>query len=583
VIETNLIPEEETIPPPAALPVRRGLLYPFMLLVCGMTLISVAASMEIRWITGQPWSAALLVLDDDDEGIPPDAYEVYAYPVVAHSPSDGDTIRELMRRFAETEGKGKDFKEHDETAIAVVMSTAEAAPLMASGRLPRPGAREALAGDLVPDGSFALQDGDHTVQYEVVGRLRGTVSGFTNAYMIVDDPIVEHSITPEDNIRWGWIVPDGWDRMDELRPWIGKNDPKVGGGESRDGESGPEDTPDMEPMDPESPDIEPAERPHLLAEPELAPLSPRDLAAQDEKYAGVTVVQRQIRTPAAVFWATLAGLVLVAGAGYSMTTRLCLRAGTVPGRWLGPLFCEIGARPKLWNILHASLYLLFFYAMAGGFALPEANYQVVQYVSGIFSKSGELGYVGDAYASGDILRAALATFNNNYVMQTLAMTVLVSLFGVPLGVIKTLGSFLLAGLALSPIWVDGASGYIFHSATMAMEFEGYIIACFGVLVWTVSVYRALVRSGSRMTSFLRGVQVFVSFLFATGAYGALLAFLGVMMWTMRVLGVLAAHDARRTALTTGARVLFAAAVASGMVLAVAALYEASTLILLVRG
>ena len=581
---------EETTIPPAAPPLRRGLLYPCMLLLCGMGLIAVAASMDAGWIAGKPWSAALLVLDDDDENIPPGAHEVYAYPVVTHSPSEGDTIREMMRQFADAQGQGGDFKLNDETAVAVVMSVGEAAPLLASGRLPRPGAREALAGDLVPEGYFTLRCGEDTVQFDVVGRLKRTVSGFTNSYLIVDDPAIEESITPDDDARPGWLVPDGWDHFDQFRPWIGKNDPEVGGSGTGDEDYGPDGegddgdgAPEMGPMNPDSPGMEPAERPQLFAEPELTPLSPKELGAKDEKYAGVTVVQRQIRVPADIFWTTLAGLIMVAAAGYSMATRICLRRSPASGGLLGPLFREIARRRRLWGTLHSLLYILFFYAMIAGFVLPEANYQVVQYVSGIFSKSGDLGYIGDAYASGDIVGAALATFNNNYIIQTLGMTMFISLLGIPAGAIKTAGSFLLAGLALSPIWVDGASGYVFHSVTMAMEFEGYIIACFAVLVWALCAYRALVRSGSRMGTFFRGVQMLACFLLATGIYGASLAVVGVLAWVLRVLGVLSAHDGRKSELAGGIRLLFAAALASGLVLAVAALYEAVTLILLVRG
>mgnify|MGYP006991939201 CR=1 FL=1 len=529
---------------------------------------------------------ALLVLDDDDEEIPPGAYEVYAYPVIEHSPSEGDTIREMMRSFAEAEDGDEAFKGHDETAISVVMPMADAAPLLGSGRLPRPGAREALAGDLVADGYFTLRDGEHTVRFDVVGRLRRTVGGFTNAYMIIDDPAIEQSITPDDDARCGWLVPDGWEHVEVLRPWIGKNDAEAGG-KSRDKESNPGGGVDREiemgPTDPDFPDMEPEERPHLYAEPELTPLLPGKVNPKDEKYADVTIVERQIRVPADIFWTTLAGLILVAAAGYSFATRLCLRTGSDSGGTLGPLFREVAQRQRLWNGLHALLYILFFYAVIAGFVLPEANYQVVQYVSGIFSKSGDLGYVGQAYASGDVVNAALATFNNNYVVQTLGMTFLVSLMGVPAGALKTAGSFMLAGLALSPIWVDGAQGYVFHSVTMAMEFEGYIIACFAVLVWTLCAYRALVRSAGRTATFLRGVQVLACFLLATGIYGVYLAVAGVLVWMLRFLGVLAAHDQRKHELAQGIRVLLAAAIASGLVLAVSAFYEAATLILLVRG
>jgi hypothetical protein len=145
---------------------------------------------------------------------------------------------------------------------------------------------------------------------------------------------------------------------------------------------------------------------------------------------------------------------------------------------------EMGARPKLFIGMHILMYGVFFAAMLAGSMLPLANFSITQYIGDMFS-GGELSYIGDAYASGNILRAAFATFFNNYVVQTLGFTFAVSLIPLALGVFKTAASFALVGFGMAPIWAGTATGYSYHALTMVLEFEGYIVACFAVTAWAL--------------------------------------------------------------------------------------------------
>src|SRR5690606_9232157 len=82
---------------------------------------------------------------------------------------------------------------------------------------------------------------------------------------------------------------------------------------------------------------------------------------------------------------------------------------------------EIVIRPRLAWSLHAVYFGGFFGAMAMGLVDSELNHFFTQYASHQFSH-GNLKYVGDAYDSGNFVRAAHATYHNNFVLQTLELT-----------------------------------------------------------------------------------------------------------------------------------------------------------------
>ena len=185
---------------------------------------------------------------------------------------------------------------------------------------------------------------------------------------------------------------------------------------------------------------------------------------------------------------------------YAVGSLFALIIGALGGYWLHlGLFARLQrhsalcraalASPRLFAGMHIFLYGAFFFSMLRGAQLPLNNIAIAHFVYGQFT-SGELQYIGDAYASGDILRAAVATFRNNYFLQTFVLTFVISLWPFALGIVKTLFSFTLTGFTMVPIWTGTAEGYSFHSVTMVLELEAYIVACFVVALWTVAFYRA---------------------------------------------------------------------------------------------
>lgn len=258
----------------------------------------------------------------------------------------------------------------------------------------------------------------------------------------------------------------------------------------------------------------------------------RDIPAEFEELPEIeaTLVGRGARAPDSAAWSAFAGLALVAVGGAWAQIRLLERLAR--GRHvLAPVAREFGARPALLWGMHLLLYGAFFLAMYGAFVRPLANLRVMQAIQSVFTE-GPLTYVGDAYASGNILHATLATFNNNYIVQTCGFTLLPSLAIPFFGVVKNLLSFTLVGFGMAPLWVGSIGYYTFHCITLTLELEAYVIASFAVSVLPVRCAQGLFR-GRFACEYVAGMRTIAS-----------------------------------------------AALLAGVLLAVAALYEAATLILL---
>ncbi len=379
-----------------------------------------------------------------------------------------DPLQAALKTLLETEGLEAEGA-LPEYVVAAELEPETLAPLLASGRLPEPGRPEVLAGDLADETPFML-DG---VPFTVTGRLRGSVSGFSIDYLLPYDPALERFFSEAAGATRGSLFIDGLRRVEELLPATKSEKP--------------------------------------LKSPE---------------YTG-----GQTRTPALYAWAAWLGLLLVAAGGVTAYRRVFVRLSHYPSLVLGPIIHETTHRPRLFAALHILMYPTFFGAMAAGLYLPELNYRLTEYLGFVFTQ-GDLSYIGDAYASGDILKATGATFLNNYVVQTLGLTFAISLFPIPLGVLKTLVSFGMVGFGMAPLWYGAAAGYAYHSITMVLELEAYVLACFTITVWPIRWWRTLTGPAPGR-EFLYNLRLFLG--------GALLA---------------------------------------GIMLAIAALYEATTLILL---
>jgi hypothetical protein len=202
----------------------------------------------------------------------------------------------------------------------------------------------------------------------------------------------------------------------------------------------------------------------------------------------VGVLGMQVMTAPPFAFGSLLALALCAVGGFLIVRRLFHSLGTRPRALT--YFQEVVLRPRLFTGLHAGLYGLLFCSMLAGLANPLANYRMVRVLSTVFSE-GDLSHVGQAYESGNILLAAWATFYNNFIVQTLLMTFGISVVPFAPGLLKTALSFALVGFVMAPVWAGAAGGLTYHSITMVLELEAYIVACFAVVVWPLRLVDGL--------------------------------------------------------------------------------------------
>ncbi|HIJ66024.1 MAG TPA: hypothetical protein HPP77_08740 [Candidatus Hydrogenedentes bacterium] len=286
------------------------------------------------------------------------------------------------------------------------------------------------------------------VQFEVVGRIQRGVPGFTFSYALPYDRHLARFFLTEAGAVEGWLAPDGMARIrgDDLG----------------------------------------------------------ELKGADTKIRLV----RHTRTPRGISLGTILGLAFVAWGGAAAQIRFLRQAGR---RARGPLAFvleELSASGSLLWASHAGCYGTLFFFTIAALAFPIANARMGEYVGSLFIE-GDLSYIGAAYASGNVLLAALATFVNNYVVQTVGLCILPS-FVVPFaGVVKNLLSFALVGFVMAPIWTGFVEHYVYHCITMTLELEAYVLASFIVSVLPIRAVKGLL-SGRFMPEFVHGLKVMLS-------------------------------------------------------------------------
>lgn len=199
-----------------------------------------------------------------------------------------------------------------------------------------------------------------------------------------------------------------------------------------------------------------------------------------------------------------------------------LRLANPPTRVIGPLFSEIQQRDKLFRFINTFFYAVFFINLFTALYQPETHRLIIYYITHVFSE-GDLQYIGEAYKQGDILRAAITTFHNNFWVQTFLLTFLISIPPFMLGVFKSLISFAFAGYAMSPIWAGTAVRLTFHSITIVLELEAYILAVFAVVLWTYYFWNAVFTRKQFRQKIYNGFKVIISAIVVTGCILAIAA------------------------------------------------------------
>ena len=446
------VPLQVSTPAPEILPSssKPPLHLPGLLLLCvGVLLLVGVAVLEAAWMRNQPWLEALILPETVLADLPA-AETVYTRRLPLENFPDDQMSYDTLAQWGD-EPQIKLLREAllgtEHLIVLPVPSQKELAALLESGRLPTPGSSEVLAGQLARLDSFEIEG----TRYTVVGRLKPSVAPFLFAYLLPDSPEGDLASLLKDSLTKGTIVYQPDDAFDAQ--------------------------------------LKAARAALRSVEAATVPAEvPASTQAETAPTGSVPVLGSQIPTRRGFAVGVFIGLLLAVAGGACMTHRFCVYLGQRP-RTL-TFFREIAHRQRLLLGLHVLLFGALFGSMFAGLVSPLANYRMTRMLSSVFME-GSLSHVGQAYASGNILLAAWATFYNNFILQTLLLTFAISTVPLALGVFKTGMSFVLVGFAMAPLWAGTAGGFTYHSITMVIELEAYVLACFAVIIWPLRLFEGL--------------------------------------------------------------------------------------------
>ncbi|MBI5094156.1 MAG: stage II sporulation protein M [Candidatus Hydrogenedentes bacterium] len=453
-------PVNELRAPSSARAALRG---PVYLLALAVTVLSALGWMERRAEEQQPWSHAILATEGEPlwDGTRP--IHVRTLPQDSLAPFDQILASALdspeIRAQLPT-----DIPSITEKLVGITLTGDEWGPLLASGRPPRPGANEAVAGDFTH--LSAITVGGET--YQVTGRLQRGVAGLTTSYVVSFEDHKE-LFAESTGATTGWIDPNGVDRMQAS---------------------------DM----------------------------PRNEQRQRRLYGGSAPNNPWLTTSA------ILTLAIMAGAGSMGHIRLFRALGHRPQGLLKPVLEAVNAWPRLFGACHVLFYVCVFAAMLAALEFPRANLLLMEIFRWTFSEGG-LSNVGSAYESGNVLYAAWATFQHNFVVATLALAILPSMIFFFSGFALNAFRFCIVGLGMSPIIAGSVTHFSYHSITMVLELEAYIVASFFIVLWPVQLFRG-VTSGNIGAEWRKGLAIVSS---GTVLVGIMLAIAAVYEATTIIL------------------------------------------------
>lgn len=470
---------------------RRKLTYAALLILAGMASLAMLAIAEAAWRNKIPWSRAMV---GPEAGTPANNLlraKVRTVPL-DNFPEQAAVLEELNALqlpdvTAQLENMG--FARTEALLLAPAPREAMEGMLL-EGRLPEPGKPEVLAGDLCRLDAFTIDN----VHFTVTGRARPGVGVLTFTYLLPEHPAWQPLFeTASDTVKV-WIAPEGGaDPVQTL----------VDSGLLRDEERD------------DSAALQRAQDAMLV-------------------YEG-SHLHAMTRTKPVYGWAAWAVLIAMLAASTVAHTQFYLLLRPRAPRAIRGLLDHIALHLRGWYVLHGVAYGVFAGAMAVGMLNPLGNMQVIDFVRAQFSDGG-LAYIGEAYASGDILAAANATWTNNFLVQTLGLTALISLPPLALGFFKTLISLAVVGFAMTPAWTGVIDGYVLHSGTMVLELAPYILVCHVVVVWPLWFLRGLfvtrdfsVRAAHWTSLLLQSLLVSGVLLYLAALYEAvtLIALMGI--------------------------------------------------------
>jgi hypothetical protein len=455
-------------PVPEALPPLR-VTVPLLLIAAGVLLLAAGAFLEQRWLDAQPWREAIFVpegVSSLDGAIP---VQVRNVPSESLPPLPG--LLEGGAGVPDLDTVIEQFGLNDtEYVVAAPLDEAVLSGLLGGGRLPERGKPEVLAGALTRVERFTL-DGQ---EFQVVGHLKGTTSGFLFAFLLPESPAHGDIFSAEAGATTGYVQPNGTVLLEVLE----------------------------------------AERAAAeTAEDADAPAG--EEGAVPDLVGGLTMTLPGFQILA------MLGLALAAAGGCWAHTRFFRWLAVRPrGRTL-PVLLEVREWPRLWASLHVVYFGAFLAMMLLALENPLWSMRLTEAVSTVFTE-GELSYITDAFESNNILLATIAIWRHNYLTATVLLTFAISVIPF-LGAIKTVLSFALVGFAMAPIWTSSLGGYWYHSITMVLELEAYILASFTVIIVPLLLGTGLWQGTLRPYA-LRAAAALLSAVLLTGVMLLIAAF-----------------------------------------------------------
>jgi hypothetical protein len=340
--------------------------------------------------------------------------------------------------------------------------------LLLWGRLPAPGSEEILAGFSTANEKNVTINGKN---FEIVGRLKNTVLLFADSYLFTDSKAAAELFDPNDkDVRNAFIFTS---RNDHL-----------------------EDTNDIKQL------------------------------SKDFSDAGYTAFVPIIRAKSMAFVLYMVGMTLLLfGGTFAIFNIYYLLSIRFKNKWLRLPLREI----RKYKYLFLSLHLVYFGAVLlfaiVAYLLPEMQFALLTGVrAAITSGSGPLAAAGEAYHSGNMLRAAWVTFLINFFLGSLASITIPSLIIPGIGIIIALFRAVMWGLLLGPTFVSLSAAMLPHSFTLLLEGEAYIIATFFAMLIPVYLFRksegptVLQRFGRALMMNLRGYLIILAVLVVAAIY-----------------------------------------------------------------
>jgi len=408
-----------------------------LIAIVGWALMAWAYFGHMRLDTSAPWSSGMMYVGDGPRSdLPRPADWPHLSINLRQLPPDPSVaaLLQVMERASEDRGRNLSAQLSEKLLLLAPADARIGENALLSGRLPRAGHDEVLAGfEATAKDRFAVADREFTV----VGVLRRDVALLNDCYLL----------PPHASVAALFDTSDG------------------------------------------------AVHPAVLVELPFSKLRDRDVREQlkdpfpRQRFAAVGAVVRADRWPYYLYLAG-EGLLLLGGSWALIALYRVLAARAVGvgaparGSWVGGPLAELAARPKLLGALHLVYFGLVIAGSAIVYNLPAVQRVLLSSIGEAFTAPhSPLAAVSKAYLSQNIFAAAAMTFLVNFFLGSILVITIPSLIVPGSGVLMAVVRATAWGLLLAPTFVLLSYGMLAHSGTLLLEGEGYILAAFfGLLV-----------------------------------------------------------------------------------------------------